>query len=133
MPPDVALMEPGDRPPPPAVKPIDAVAVFIFFLLGLLGTVGGVLGIARITYGRWMLITFCIALLLYLTLAVGYRLTGGLQDVIDSSPTRSATGMFFVCTVVPIVITVLLLIASLRYLLRGEVAARFRGVKFGDA
>ena len=132
MPLEVAEMAPDDRPPPPPVRPIDAAAVFVFFLLGTVGTVGGLLGIARITYGRWLLVAFCVGLLAYLALAVGYRLTGGLQAVVDTSPTRSATGMFFVCTVVPIALTVLLLIASLRYLLRRDVARSFRGVTLGE-
>jgi hypothetical protein len=134
MPPDIAAMDPADRPAPPPVRPVDAAALVIFFLISVIGTAGGVLGLLRLHWGRRLMILFGCLLLTYLALVIGFRLTGGLTDLVESvpagAPKRSALGAFFVWTIVPIVLAILMLIASLKYLLRKDVAATFRGVKF---
>ncbi len=135
MPAQVAEMPAEERPAPPAVRPVDVAAVITFFVIGTLGVSGGILGLVRVRPGRQLMIAFASLTLLYITIAIGYRLTGGLTDLVDSvpidAPKRSALGAFFVWTLVPIGLAVLLLILSLRYLLRRDVASAFRGVKIG--
>ncbi|MEM1011127.1 MAG: hypothetical protein AAGI46_02770 [Planctomycetota bacterium] len=135
MPEDVAAMDPDDRPAPPPVRPVDAAAVVVFFFIGTTGVAGGLLGFIRVRPGRGIMIAFCLMTLVYITAAIGYRLTGGLTDLFESvpvdAPRGSALGAFFVWTLVPIAIAVGLLILSLKYLLRRDVARSFRGVRFG--
>ena len=134
-PPEVAALPEADRPPVPPVRPLDAAAVVVFFLLGTLAVGGGLLGLARIEPGRRMMLAFAGLMLLYMTLMIGFRLTGGLEDLFASvpvdAPRRSALGSFFVWTLIPLLLTAALLVAALRYLTRADVKRTFRGVRFG--
>lgn len=127
-PPEVEAMPADERPPPPPVRTIDAAAVIVFFCLGTLGTASGVMGLARLEWGRRGMIGFSALTLAYMTLVIGYHLTGGLKNL--GAPTGSALGMFFTCTLVTLALMVLILANALLYFMKPEVKRTFRGVRF---
>ena len=128
-PPEVEAMPVADRPPPPPVRPADAAAVIVFFCLGTLGTFGGVLGLARIAWGRVMMLGFCGLTLAYLAVMLCYRLAGGMPDV--AAPTRSAAGLFYFVSAISLGLAAFVMVSGLRYLSRRDVAATFRRVRLG--
>lgn len=131
-PPEIAALPVDERPPPPPARPLDVVAVFTFFCLGTLGMIGGLLGLARLEWGRRVMLLFAPLLLIYMALMIGYKLTGGLgPPVSETAPTRSALGLFYVCTSTMLLAIVALLVATLRYLTRRDVKRTFRRVRFG--
>ena len=134
MPAEVAAMPADERPPPPMPDVIDIVAVIIFFCLGTLGMVGGLMGLAKLEWGRKLMIAFAVLALLYGLTTIGYRLSGGLTDLFDSvpvgAPRRSALGAFFFWTVVPLAFAAFVLVQAIRYLTRRHVKRVFRRVRF---
>ncbi len=134
-PPEIAAMPEDQRPPPPTPRATDIAAVIVFFCLGTLGTASGLMGLIRLEWGRRGMIAFSIGLLIYLALTIGYRLTGGLEDLFASvpaaAPRRSALGAFFVWTLIPLALVTFVLVTALRYLTKPGVKRTFRGVRFG--
>ena len=134
-PPEIAALPAEERPPPPKPRALDIAAVIVFFLLGTLGTAAGLMGLIRLEWGRRGMIAFSVLMLIYLTLMIGYRLSGGLDDLFASvpaaAPRRSALGAFFVWTLIPLALAVFVLVTALRYLTRRGVKRTFRAVRFG--
>ena len=110
----------------PEIPVVSLAMVLVFFVIAVLGIVGGFGTLLRRRWGRRLLMTYAVLVLIYLVGAVGLRLHFGIEGMTQTAPTPSALSLNFTCVFAVLLLVALLMIVILRYLSQPHIAARFR-------